>query len=249
MKFWVGVPILLFSLMSALSAQAETYQFSIGSSISSVRVITYRNAKNQLEARLHMGGGLPGDNSPLIGFARDMNRDEVLDSWFLILKDSLRGYHDKTNAGDWRIKLAQTIQREYDSTALKHFSKLGEDILAFLTFTIDYSKSVQFSILYHWMEFEELRLRRDLEEPTLTSEQYKVMTDTIIQGMHAIVDRLEYAMSWGVAKRAGIDFCFIITGLEIARISGKLLTKFLATQAAKGGYWVTLEKIASKIGL
>lgn len=172
----------------------------------------YTNHWGRREVRL-VARTIPkfGSANPILGYGRDTDDDDVIDTWFMIDADKGLVRHDLPARHPWGHDVIRTqLFKRYESSAKAHFSAAYGAVFGFVLMSVGSAYESERQLWRELIDLEEFGLRheRGRKSADITREQWMESVDLISTGYIEAIARFEKATGgqfWGlVAADAGL---------------------------------------------
>jgi hypothetical protein len=214
-------------------------------SIFPARITAYYNQIDELEVRIETNG-LPefSENlNPLIGFGRDTDGNDRIDTWFLITPQGIEvSYKEGYNIFGLDV-LPEVLKSKFNTNFEMHLSSAVNSLLSYISLTADKKQQLNEDYYQRWMDIEEaksqfLKSQKKLitsdrnSQSVILSEKQKVAYLTLQKAnlIHLQNDMKVFSDKtvWGYAA-ADVGFVFSGTFLFKSILKG---LKYLAPKKA-----------------
>lgn len=177
---------------------------------------SYKNHLDELEVRIE-SASLPrfaAKINPLIGFGRDTDGDQKIDTWFLITKNGIDLVKKAGNDPLGKDVLEEILIKKYRSTFMMYVTSATTSIMSYLFISVGEGSNVEENYYRDWMDLEEMRMQFEEDFNDMGSAynysqmMYHYQLSSI--GYKDLADRTE-----AFAKRSFWGYAFADVGLWI----------------------------------
>jgi len=207
---------------------------------------SYTNSKGVLEVRID-AAGIPKLTSmnPTIGYGRDLNGNNKIDTWFFIVKSGIETVRKEGITTRGIDILGDMIIEKYESGPQLYISTITTTILSFLFFTASEIKDKNRNFYLDWIDLEELSIHLEAEmmETMLTQNQYNHLKELLSFGYKKLSSKMDEFNSKDVYGYVALDVGVWLLGGAIIKWVGKAFATPIKSLTESSLYQWTNENI------
>lgn len=194
-------------------------------------LIYYTNHLGEKEVRVEAAGipRVAANINPLIGFGRDTDHNELIDTWFFITKNGIEKVISEGKNPKGIDVLGKLLEAKYQTTFSMYISSATTSILSYVLLSGSASQQIQEEYYRDWMDLDEMNsnFKRDQEEmgSSYTYDQIMYHYKLSSIGYKEIANRTDRFVKKSFAGYAVADVGLWLSGGIIFEWGGKVLAK------------------------